>query len=87
MKIVILTIYYGTVTDKIAAVVGSIFTFIFSNVWISLIFYILLINSIAIFLMKKDKAYAKEEKRRIRESTLLIVALAGGAVRNVLCNV
>ncbi len=29
--------------------------------------------------MKKDKQYAQEEKRRIKESTLIIVALAGGS--------
>ena len=39
-----------------------------------------MLNIIAIILMKRDKQYAKEEKRRIRESTLLVVALAGGAL-------
>ena len=39
-----------------------------------------IISIIAIILMKRDKQYAKEEKWRIRESTLLVVALAGGAL-------
>ena len=47
---------------------------------LAFIFWLLFINFVAIFLMKKDKQYAKDEKRRIRESTLLSVALAGGAL-------
>lgn len=52
---------------------------LFSNPIIALILFILLINLIAIILMKKDKAYAQMGERRIRESTLLIVAIVGGS--------
>ena len=38
-----------------------------------------MINLIAIILMKKDKEYAEKGERRIREMTLLIVALIGGS--------
>ena len=30
--------------------------------------------------MKKDKRYAEENKKRIRESTLITIAFAGGAI-------
>ena len=56
------------------------FSVVFSSKWAALLFWIILMNIVAIILMKKDKRYAKEDKRRIRESTLLIVAFAGGAV-------
>ena len=52
---------------------------LFSNPIIALILFILLINLIAIILMKKDKAYAQSGERRIRENTLLIVAIVGGS--------
>lgn len=38
-----------------------------------------MVNIIAIILMKKDKEYAEKGERRIREMTLLIVALIGGS--------
>lgn len=38
-----------------------------------------MINLIAIILMKKDKEHAEKGERRIRETTLLIVALIGGS--------
>lgn len=53
---------------------------LFSNPIIALMLFILLINLIAIILMKKDKAYAQMGERRIRESTLLIVAIVGGSL-------
>ncbi len=72
--------YCGKLVDAIMYIVNVVFSFIFSNIWLTLLFWILIINFMAIFLMKKDKKYAEENARRIRESTLLIVALAGGAV-------
>lgn len=39
-----------------------------------------MVNLIAIILMKKDKEYAEKGERRIREMTLLIVALIGGSL-------
>ena len=68
------------ILNAILAVLQPIISFIFSNQIITLIFWLLFINSVAIFLMKKDKQYAKEEKMRIRESTLISIALAGGAI-------
>lgn len=68
------------ILNAILAVLKPVLAFIFSNQIITLLFWLLFINLVAIFLMKKDKQFAKDEKRRIRESTLLSVALAGGAV-------
>lgn len=70
----------GKVMDAILAVVKAIISFTLSNEIITIAVWFLVLNFIAIILMKRDKQYAKEEKRRIRESTLLTVALAGGAL-------
>ena len=76
--------FIDSIMDKLIESLMSVFkviiSFIFSQGWITFLFWVVIINSIAIFLMKRDKEYAKEEKRRIRESTLLSVALAGGAI-------
>ncbi|MBQ9314831.1 MAG: DUF1294 domain-containing protein [Clostridia bacterium] len=73
-----------SVMNKIFEVILNIVQFIlnviFSNNFVTLFFWFLLMNIIAIFIMKKDKQFAKNDKRRIRESTLIMVALAGGAV-------
>lgn len=54
--------------------------FIFSNGIITFLFYFIFINFIAIILMKRDKTYAENEQRRIKESTLMLVALVGGSL-------
>lgn len=76
--------FIDSIMDKILnfilAILKVIMDFIFSNNFITVLFWFFFLNLIAIYLMKKDKQYAKEEKRRIRESTLIIVALAGGAL-------
>lgn len=68
------------ILNAILYVVQPILSFIFSSQFATLIFWLIFINLIAIYLMKKDKEFAKDDKRRIRESTLISVALAGGAI-------
>lgn len=76
--------WIDTVMDKILgtvlAIIKPVLSFIFSNHFVTLLVWLLFINFLAIYLMKKDKQFAKDEKRRIRESTLITIALAGGAV-------
>lgn len=69
-----------TIMNAILSVIKVVFSVIFSSRWVALLFWMIVINIIAIVLMKKDKRYAQEDKRRIGESTLLMVALAGGAI-------
>ena len=74
--------------DKIFAAFANILTWIlengikviFSNHLITVLLFFILINFIAIILMKKDKEYAQTGARRVRESTLLVVALVGGGL-------
>ena len=66
--------------SPILAVLKWIISIIFfSRITIVLVFLID-INVIAIILMKKDKEYAQNGERRIREITLLLVALVGGSL-------
>lgn len=72
------------IIDKILSPILAIFKWlieiIFSNHIALIIFSIAIINLIAILLMKKDKEYAEKGQRRVRETTLLIVALIGGSL-------
>ena len=70
----------NAIMNAILTVVKLLITFTLSNEFITVGVRFLVVNGIAIILMKRDKQYAQEEKRRIRESTLLTVALAGGAL-------
>lgn len=76
--------FLDSIMDKILNVLLNILhvilNIIFYNHFVTLLFWFIFINFVAIFLMKKDKQYAQNDKRRIRESTLLMVALAGGAM-------
>lgn len=56
------------------------FNFIFSSKVITLIFGFIFMNAIGFLLMYLDKKYAKEEKRRIKESTLFLVAILFGSI-------
>ncbi len=58
----------------------GIIDLIFANHAVSLFFFFIFVNILAIILMKRDKTYAETGQRRVRESTLLIVALVGGSI-------
>ncbi len=60
--------------------IGKILVTIFSNNWLAITFWVLLINITGFILMKRDKEYAKEDKKRISEKTLLMTALVGGSI-------
>ena len=49
-----------------------------------IIIYMVLINSIALFLFMRDKSLARRGKRRIAERTLFLSALLGGGLGAVL---
>lgn len=68
------------ILDAIMFVVKLFTDFVFSERWITFLFWYILVNFLAIILMKKDKMYAETDQRRIRESTLILVALAGGGL-------
>lgn len=46
----------------------------------ALIYYLMFINIVTFFVYGIDKVKAKKKKRRISESTLLILAVVGGTI-------
>lgn len=66
--------------SPILAVLKWIISIIFSSRITIIVIFLIAINIIAIILMKKDKEYAQNGERRIREITLLLVALVGGSL-------
>lgn len=71
---------FAFLASGITWILENIVNVIFLNHTIAVIIFFALINIIAILLMKKDKEYAQTGARRVRESTLMIVALVGGGL-------
>lgn len=72
---------FKVIVNFISTIMNAIISALFVNKYIAIVIYFILVNLLAIFLMKKDKKLAKiPDARRIRESTLLIVAFAGGGI-------
>lgn len=71
---------FGGIANAISTIIKFIFSVLLSNKLIALITFLVLINLLAIVLMKKDKELANTPgARRIRERTLLLTAFIGGA--------
>ncbi len=68
------------IINPIVDFIAKIITFLISTRWSAILVWCIALNLIGFILMKKDKKYAKEDKRRIRESTLLVTAMAGGSL-------
>ncbi len=68
------------ILSPILAVIKYIVEITLSSRAMLVIVFVILVNAIAIILMKKDKQYAQNGERRIRETTLLLVALMGGSL-------
>jgi len=71
---------FEKVLTPVLALIKLIIGLLFKNRLIAFIFYLIFVNIIAVILMKRDKTYAEKGERRIRESTLFIVALVGGSI-------
>ena len=70
----------NAILSPILAVLNWIVKLLFSNNTVLIILFFILVNIIAILLMKRDKQYAENGERRIKEATLLIVAIVGGSL-------
>lgn len=68
------------ILNPIMALFETFFNFVFSSKISTLIFGFLFMNLVGFILMYLDKKYAKEEKRRIKESTLFLTALLFGSL-------
>lgn len=68
------------ILNPIMSFLGWILGFIFSSKASTLIFGFIFMNLIGFLMMYLDKKYAKEEKRRIPESTLFLTAILFGSL-------
>ena len=78
---------FATLANVLSVVLENLVKLIFSNNVVMVILFLVFINLVAIILMKRDKEFAQAGAKRVRESTLLIVALVGGRFRGVLRDV
>ena len=71
---------FGAIESILEVIIRFITSTLFANEVMTAITFFVFINFIAIMLMKKDKQYAETPNaRRVRESTLMLVALVGGS--------
>ena len=72
---------FQTLMNVVSTILSSCVSVLFMNQYVALITFFILINLLAIVLMKKDKQYAQTPNaKRIKESTLLLTAFVGGAL-------
>ena len=69
-----------TVINPIITVISKVIALLISTRWSAILVWVLLVNAVGFVLMRQDKKFAKEEKRRISENTLMITAAAGGSL-------
>ncbi len=69
---------FAFLATAITWILENIVKVIFMNHVVAVILFFIFINGIAIIMMKKDKEYAQTGAKRVRENTLLIIALVGG---------
>ena len=71
---------FALIANVISSILNFAVTVLFANRVVAFLIAFILINLLAIVLMKKDKEYAGiQGAKRIRERTLLITSLVGGA--------
>ena len=71
---------FAILANVLMWIIENVVTVLFSNYIVAVILFLVLINLAAIILMKRDKEFAQSGAKRIRESTLLVVALVGGGL-------
>ena len=71
---------FAVIANALMWILENVVEVIFSNNIVMVILFLILINFVAILLMKRDKEFAQAGAKRVRESTLLIVALVGGGL-------
>ena len=71
---------FMSILNPIMSILEAFFNFVFSSRVSALIFGFIFMNLLGYLMMYLDKKYAKEEKRRIKESTLFLTAILFGSL-------
>ena len=64
------------IMNGVEVVVG----FILGSRFLTLTLFLLFITWLGYYIMKVDKRYAKEDKRRVSENNLMLIAIVGGSL-------
>lgn len=68
------------ILDPIMKVIEIIISFVLGSEFLTVAVFFIFITWLGYYIMKVDKRYAKEDKRRISENTLLLISLVGGSL-------
>lgn len=68
------------ILDPIMKVIEIIISFVLGSEFLTVAVFFIFITWLGYYIMKVDKRYAKEDKRRIPENTLLLISLVGGSL-------
>ena len=68
------------ILDPIMAGLEIVIGFILGSRFLTITLFFLFMTWLGYYIMKVDKRYAKEDKRRVPEKTLLLISIVGGSL-------
>lgn len=70
----------NAILDPVLRGLEIVIGFILGSKFLTITFFLLFVTWLGYYMMKLDKGYAKDDKRRVKERTLLLIALVGGSI-------
>lgn len=69
----------NAILNPIMKIIEAVIGFVLGSRVLTVLIFVMFMTWLGYYIMKVDKRYAKEDKRRVRERTLLLIALVGGS--------
>lgn len=70
----------NAILTPIMAGVEVVVSFILGSKFLTLFLFFLFLTWLGYYIMKVDKSYAQNDKRRVPENTLLLISIVGGSL-------
>ncbi len=70
----------NAILNPIMKIIEAVIGFVLGSRVLTVLIFVMFMTWLGYYIMKVDKRYAKEDKRRVRERTLLLIALVGGSL-------